>query len=297
MQSHSIHEEVAEGSWVSGLGRLPDQPARDAPLIVAIHGGSYTSRYFDIGANSLLGRGASLGMPILALDRPGYGRTTPLPPADSDIAHNAERLDRALACLYERPEYGRTAGVVLVGHSIGAAVAVGIASRRPRWPLLGIAISGIGLHPPPEVGAAWSSLPDISMVSVPPEAKDALMFGPAWTHEPDFPASSRVADAPTPRAELIDVVAGWPRAVHELAAAVTVPVHYRQAEFEKLWVVSGKEINDFAAAFSSAPFVDAGLFDGTGHCIDFHRVGPAFQLEQLAFALRCCARRSRPGDM
>jgi hypothetical protein len=27
----------------------------------------------------------------------------------------------------------------------------------------------------------------------------------------------------------------------------------------------------------------------TGHCMDFHTVGPALQLQQLGFALQCAA--------
>jgi hypothetical protein len=75
--------------------------------------------------------------------------------------------------------------------------------------------------------------------------------------------------------------------VRGLAAKVKVPVHYRQAEFDPLWVVGQDQIDGFAAAFSASPLVDARSFASAGHCIDFHRLGLAFQLEQLEFALRC----------
>jgi hypothetical protein len=52
---------------------------------------------------------------------------------------------------------------------------------------------------------------------------------------------------------------------------------------------------NFGRAFSSSPSVDVRLFESTGHCIDFHRVGAAFQLEQLAFALRCTVVRPSSG--
>jgi pimeloyl-ACP methyl ester carboxylesterase len=292
MTSVRILERIADDLSVSGLLRLPDEPLDGAPLIVAIPGGSYTSSYFDIGRCSLMARAAAIGLPTLALDRPGYGNTTALPPAEASIARNAEQLDRALAVMPRLAGLDRTAGVVLIGHSIGAAVAVNLAARRPRWSLLGIALSGIGLTAPAEVAGAWSSLPDIPLVSVPSEAKDALMFGPPETYDPNVPALSRAADAPTPRTELLDIVSRWPAAMPGIAKEVSVPVHYRQAEFEKLWVADQREIDRFAAAFTQAPFVDARRFDFVGHCIDFHRAGAAFQLEQLGFALRCSIARA-----
>lgn len=117
--------------------------------------------------------------------------------------------------------------------------------------------------------------------------KDRMMFGPPWTFAPGMPERSHVADAPVPRAELIDITHTWAERVRGLAAKVTVPVHYRQAQFDPLWITGDDQTAGFAAAFSSAPFVDARTFAGAGHCIDFHRLGLAFQLEQLEFALRC----------
>ncbi|WP_116610180.1 hypothetical protein [Paraburkholderia unamae] len=47
------------------------------------------------------------------------------------------------------------------------------------------------------------------------------------------------------------------------------------------------EVRDFASRFVNSPRVDAQVFKGAGHSIDFHRLGGAFQLQQLAFALTC----------
>ncbi len=64
---------------LSGRYRFPAAGAltKDYPLIVALHGGTYTSAYFDLPRFSLIDRAVVLGMPIIALDRPGYGDTTP----------------------------------------------------------------------------------------------------------------------------------------------------------------------------------------------------------------------------
>ena len=272
---------------ISGRERFTsDSAMTDTPLIVALHGGTYTSIYFDVPRYSLLDRAKALGISALALDRPGYVESTPLTPAEATIERNAERLDDAIGRLWER--FGqRGPGIFLIGHSIGGAITVDIAARRPAWPLLGIAVSGVGLRTPAESNSAWAALPHNPFIDLPSPMKDGLMFGPSWTLNADMPRLSHLADAPVPRAELIDITSTWQQRVHALAARVTVPVHYRQAQFDHLWVVDSEQVDGFAAAFSASPLVDSRLFASAGHCIDFHRLGFAFQLEQLAFALRC----------
>ena len=259
--------------------------AEDLPLVVALHGGTYTSRYFDIPGYSLMARAAALGIPVLALDRPGYGQTPLLQNTDASLARNAEILDRALATLWERQGCGR-AGILLIGHSIGGAVVIEIAARQPRWPLLGIAISGIGLANAPDPTSASEAGRPSSMITVPPEAKDRIMFGEAGTFGKSVQSMSRVADAAMPLQEAIDIRSHWARTAFRLLAQVRVPVHYRQGSQDKLWIVDREQVQIFAAAFSAAPHVDADIIEGSGHCIDFHRIGASFQLAQLSFALR-----------
>lgn len=278
------------GGWpVSGRRSLPDQTAVDGPLIVALHGGTYTSAYFDLPGFSLIDRAARAGMPIVALDRPCYGDTAPLAPGTETIQQSAERLDAIIAALAAtlppRP-------IVLLGHSIGAAIALAIAARAPAWPLAGVAVSGMCLDSPPEAGAAWAELPDTTMVELPPALKDAVMFGLDGSFDAAaMPALSHAADAPVPRAELIDIVAGWPTFAAEVLGQVRVDVHYRLAEHDRLWVGGAGEVARFAAHLTAAPSVDAALLPGAGHCIDFHRDGPAFQDSQLAFAYRCVGKQ------
>jgi pimeloyl-ACP methyl ester carboxylesterase len=274
---------------VSGRRGNPTAGAltRDFPLIIALPGGTYTSAYFDLPGFSLIERAVALGMPIIALDRPGYGDTTPFPPAEATIANNAERLDAVIGEIWAR-HAGKARGIVLIGHSIGGAITVSIAARNPSWPLLGIAVSGVGLVTPKESGSQWAALPKIPMIDLPGAMKDQVMFGPDWTFAPPMPTLGHDADAPVPRQELIDITSTWHSAVRDIASKVRVPVHYRQAEFDRLWVVDADQVKEFGAAFVNSPRVDAALFQCVGHCIDFHRLGGAFQLEQLAFALRCC---------
>ena len=122
------------------------------------------------------------------------------------------------------------------------------------------------------------------------------MFGPAGTFCRGVPDRSRQADAPAPIQDILDIVRTWPAEARGILSKVRVPVHYRQAEFDAMWQVDAGEVDQFASACSAAPWVDSGIVRQSGHCIDLHRVGAAFQLEQLAFAIKCAVHAAMSGD-
>ena len=273
---------------MTGLSRPAAPTADRVPLIVAIHGGTYTSAYFDVPGHSLLDRAEANGIPIVAIDRPGYGGTPALPPEQSDIDTQAAHLLEPLARLW--PAYGAgCAGMVLIGHSIGGAIAASIASKNVDLPLLGLAVSGVGLRTPSDLQAGFAALPDQPFLNLPLEQKDAVMFGPPGSFAAAMPTAQHAADAAMPRAEVIDINFGWEQRVREVLGRVRVPVHYRQGEIDRLWIIDEDEVRGFAAACTQAPYVDARMVPGTGHCIDFHHAGAALQLQQLAFAMQCAA--------
>ena len=284
---------AARGMSITGRRRLlaGSSVARDVPLIIALHGGTYTSTYFDIPGYSLLDRAAALGIPIVALDRPGYLGSTPLSPEESTIHKNADALDEVIGEMWEAWGAG-TSGVFLIGHSIGGAIVTAIAANHPSWPLLGIAVSGCLLQVPSDSRDQWSALPNIPMIDLPVQLKDQVMFGPEGTYDSGMPQQSYPSNAPVPRAELIDITTTWIARVRSEAAKVTVPVHSRQAEFDHLWVTDAQQVRDFGAAFTASPRVDAELTPFAGHCIDFHRAGAGFQLSQLGFALESCVNKA-----
>jgi pimeloyl-ACP methyl ester carboxylesterase len=272
------------GRWQKGT-----RPALLAPLIIAVHGGTYTSRYFDVPGYSLFSQAAEVGVPILAPDRPGYGESVELSELESTLRGNATFLRQALGDAWNR--YGGSAqGIVLVGHSIGAAISMIVAGEKLDWPLLGLAISGVGLRTPPGHREAWAALPATYRVAIPSALKDQVMFGPAGSFDEHMPSASHIADALAPKAELVDIVSTWHEEVLDVASRIAVPVHYRQGEFDGLWIVGEAEVDGFKDALLNAPHVDARLMPGVGHCIDFHRVGNQFQKEQLAFAMQCALR-------
>ncbi|MGE4324341.1 MAG: alpha/beta hydrolase [Sphingobium sp.] len=259
------------------------------PLVVAIHGGSYSSAYFDLPGRSLLAAADANGIPAIAIDRPGHGDSPALSPDLMDIAGQAAFLVDALAEIWDRHGAG-CSGLFLIGHSIGAAIAATVASRPGRLPLLGLAVSGIGLNTNPGDHERWSALPDQLHVELPSDIKDKVMFGPPGSYAADMPAASRKADAPAVKPELLAITGWWHGAAAGILGAIGIPVHYRQAERDNLWIVSEDEIRGFAKALTASPLVDARMVARTGHCMDFHHVGPALHLQQLGFALECATR-------
>jgi pimeloyl-ACP methyl ester carboxylesterase len=268
----------------SGRASLPEPMASPRPLVIAIHGGTYTSAYFDVAGHSLLDRAARNGIMAIAIDRYGYGNTPFID--DMSILGQAARLSGALNVLWTQYR-GAARGVVLIGHSIGAAITLGVASSPGELPLLGVAVSGIGVRTPSTHSAMWNSLPDLPTVQMPATVKDQLMFGNPGSFDPAVAAASHAADAPVPKAELVDIVGGWQEQAAAVCSRVRVPVHYRQGEHDRLWIVDQGEVEAFARRFVAAPSVDAAMIRNTGHCMDFHAIGPALQLQQLAFALQC----------
>ena len=273
-----------DGRGFTGCTNLGPDVRPGAPLVIALHGGTYSSRYFDIPGHSLLDNASALGVPVIALDRPHYGGSSPLTGDGSIIAANADVIGAAMGSIWAEHR-GGAPGVVLVAHSIGGAVATTMAATSQPWPLLGLATSGCLVRVPAESAGAWAALPDIPMIELPVPLKDQLMFGPESTYDDAMPAASHPSNTLVPKAELLDITGGWIARRAEVCGRVTVPVHHRQGEFDKLWVTSQDEVDEFRAGFTAAASVDAELQPGSGHCIDFHLPSDDFQNAQLRFAL------------
>jgi pimeloyl-ACP methyl ester carboxylesterase len=284
--THSVGSNgAAAGFTFTGRTNLGSNlaPRAGDPLVIALHGGTYSSEYFDIPGHSLLDNATKQGIGVIAIDRPNYLGSSPLTSEGSIIVDNATVLSDAIGSIFS--DYGGdAAGVVLVAHSIGGAIATIIAATKQSWPLLGLATSGCLVRVPAESAGAWAALPDIPMIDLPVPLKDQLMFGPPETYDDKMPAASYPSNTLVPKAELLDITGGWIARRAETCAAVAVPVHHRSAEFDHLWVVDQGEVDAYRAGFTSAPSVDAQLQLGAGHCIDFHLPSDEFQNSQLAFA-------------
>jgi pimeloyl-ACP methyl ester carboxylesterase len=251
------------------------------PLLVCIPGGSYNARYFDVPGHSFVQAAIEGGFSVAALNRPGYEDSTPL--SRPTFAGNADALVAAIDDLWSKAKDGCT-GVVLVGHSMGGAIAIHIASRPRPWPLLGIAISAIHYDAPEAVTQAWNSMPAGISIEFSPEQRVQFMYGPTETYDGSVVAAASAASSPIPVAELLEVVDGWTRDFSAIAAAVDVPVHYGLSEHEQLWISSPAGVDAFAAAFTGAPSVSAHQVLGVGHNIDHHHAGSQYRHDVLDWA-------------
>lgn len=275
--THAITLATPRGA-VTGI---EEDGAPGRPLLVCIPGGSYNSRYFDVPGHSLFQLAHEQGFAVAALDRPGYQGSDPLD--EVSFAGNAETLDAAVEELWKRHS-DRATGVVLIGHSIGGAIAVHMAGRSPSWPLLGISITSVHTDAPDAVKAAWNSMPPDISIPFTREQRVQFMYGPEGTYDPDVVDAAEISADMVPVAELLEIVDGWVSDFPRLAAAVRVPVHYALADNEALWISTDDNVKKFGDAFTNSPSVVAERVTGSGHNLDHHRASPALHARQLEFA-------------
>ena len=176
---------------------------------------------------------------------------------------------------------------MLVGHSIGSAITLLIAATQPRWPLLGVAVSGVGLSLPPGGPAYEETHPSGDRITAPNEVKDRFMFGRPGSYPADAPTMAAAANAPVVYREVFEINTRWPRYAEDVCGRVRVPVHYRQGEHDAVWAQGADQLERFRQAFTRAPSVDAALVGDAAHVIDFHNAGAAFHDAQIAFAIAC----------
>ncbi|WP_329374725.1 alpha/beta hydrolase [Streptomyces sp. NBC_01483] len=251
------------------------------PLLVCLPGGGYNASYFDVAGYSLVDAARREGFPVVALDRPGYGGSTTLK-GEISFRRNAQVLQGAIAELWHR-NLSNAPGIVLVGHSIGGAIALHLAAGDRTWPLLGVSVTGI--HDESQrTNDALKSQPPTSSLEFSREHLLQFMYGPEDTYDPSVLDTAKHAESPVPIAELVEVAGQWCTDFAGIAARIEVPVHYGLAEHEGFWRSSEESVAAFGNAFTAAPSVTARHIPGGGHNIDHHYVGAAFHKEQLDFA-------------
>jgi len=209
------------------------------------------------------------------------------------MAQSSEAIDAALTTLWKESP-ADCPGFVLVGHSIGGAIALRLAAAEHQWPLLGVSVAGIGHIPPGNAGGAWAdATPEAGRMDIPSEARRLLFYGPDWTMPavPDDFFDS--AMEPALITEIAEVYSSWLAEFSAIAGRVKVPVQFAQPEFDALWTVQQSTCHEFGSAFTQAVAVTGGIYRGAGHCIDHHRLGTAWHFEQIAFAMRCAVEARR----
>ncbi|KAK9801971.1 hypothetical protein WJX73_003978 [Symbiochloris irregularis] len=150
--------EVAIPPWDSFFARqvsvsLPErggdfrvyQAGDKGPLLFCLHGGGYTGMTWAACARQL----ASNGYRVAAMEMRGHGETTAAPPNDLSLDTLVQDAIAVWRTLYgeERPP------TVVVGHSMGGAVAVHAALSKVISPLAGIVVIDV------VEGSAMAALP------------------------------------------------------------------------------------------------------------------------------------------
>jgi pimeloyl-ACP methyl ester carboxylesterase len=94
----------------------------NAPAVLYLHG----ARWNLAASASRIERWRKLGFSVLALDYRGFGKSTDIAPSEQSAAEDAEAGWNELAAI--APAHKR----IIVGHSLGGAIAVDLASRHPE---------------------------------------------------------------------------------------------------------------------------------------------------------------------
>lgn len=263
----------------------------DAPraVVVALHGGATTARYFDLPGQprlSLLRLGALLGFTVLAPDRPGYGESAPW-----DRAFDApeQRVDATFAAIDALlGSRARGAGVFVVGHSAGCDLAARLAADPRGDGLLGLELAGTGVDKQPE---AIRVIEEIHRTRRPGGIRE-LLWSPPGGYPPEVFGGRSLSSA-TPRYENV-VVRDWPTDFPALAGQIRIPVRLTTAEHERVWRTDPGALGALGAMFPAAPRIVTHEQTGCGHNMSVGYGAAGYHLGLLAFVEECAV---RAGDL
>jgi pimeloyl-ACP methyl ester carboxylesterase len=273
---------------VDGIPMSVYTPAAEPrAVVVALHGGAASARYFDLPGRprlSLVRIGAALGFTMLALDRPGYGVSGPHAGAfDSP----QRRVDAGYGVIEEllgsRP---RGAGVFLLAHSAGCELAVRMAADARGADLLGVELAGIGLRQYPE---AIESLEQMRRTRSTAAIRELLWY-PPQSYPPEI-VGGRPIGFPGPSYEAA-VVREWETALRDLAGSITVPVRFSHGEYERVWRADPEALAELRELFDATPRFVAHTQAGSGHNLSVGYAAAAYHLSVLSFVEECALPRS-----
>ncbi|KAJ9615104.1 hypothetical protein H2200_001178 [Cladophialophora chaetospira] len=297
---------LANGETLTGSNHFPSNSSAlriaALPLIVAVHGGTYTCDYFDADADHTLRHiSQALAVPVIAIDRPGYRGTSPLPPTPKEstfIQEQGTYLHKYILPLLWKTHAANlgVSSIFLYAHSIGAAVAVVASSLHAcdgdmqTYPLSGMSISGVGSNVKTLPMEAFQKDPKELVgisIRIPNEQKDMLMLGPAKLYNPDILRQTERLQHDVTLEELYDINISWRSYWRKYAANVKVPVLYTLGEFDELWNKSDQDVEDFAKGFVNAPPVEARRLLSAPHCIEHSLQCSGLTLRTFGFAIEC----------
>ncbi|BCY13448.1 alpha/beta hydrolase family protein [Actinoplanes sp. L3-i22] len=269
----------ADGQPVSGLFI---QPETEVPrsLVLALHGAGTSAAYFHgqaHGGLSFLDLAARFGHSVLAIDRPGYGRSSTWLPLGLAAGDQAAVITSVLSDVTAHFPIG--AGVFLLAHSFGGKVALHLAGDKAIDELLGADISGCGHQyavAPARPGAGGG--------------QSARNWGPLRLYPSGtFSANARMFST-APAREAADALR-WPEHFADLAGRIEVPIRLTFAEHEAWWRCDAAALADLHTRLSRAPRVVIDQQPAAGHNVSLGWAAQAYHLRVLAFLEDCLLRR------
>lgn len=277
----------------SSLTPFPDSPSQTLkyrPLIVALHGGSYSSLYFDVDpkytASSI---SDALCIPFVAIDRPGYEDSSyydPIPEGSTYAELYGDWLhDFILPALWAKfgtPNHCNC--IVLHCHSLGTPGAVVAAGRHARersdktkYPLGGLISSGWGSL------AKYPTVPNAMLV---PALRDEMMLPPGTAESSMYANTERLMRS-VPAEERVGRKAWMPRWREEWAPLVRVPMMLAVSERDTLWEGTEEHLRDWMAGFTGSVRVDGSFIRGAPHNIELSLWSKGWYTRCFGFALEC----------
>jgi AcrR family transcriptional regulator len=271
-------EIVVAGVPLSGLLALPAEAPR--ALVVALHGGGMRAGYFDGQADpatSLLTLAAAGGYAALALDRPGYGASAKALPQGVGLTGQAAYVQAAVDIAMRR--YAPDAGYLLLGHSLGAKLALCIAAAGDgQGRLLGVDACG--------VSDTWAVDPH-TLTSADTRRTHHLHWGPPRLYPLGTFLKAASLVTPIPECEAAEI-AHWPERFGTLAGAIDVPVRFTFAEYERWWRCDADVVEAMTVRLA-APRTRTDRLAGAGHNVSLGRAARGYHLRVLSFLEECLA--------
>ncbi|TCN49794.1 alpha/beta hydrolase family protein [Rhodococcus sp. SMB37] len=278
----AAHTVEVHGVQTSALCSYVERPRA---VIVALHGGATTSRYFDLEGRpelSLLRTAATLGYTVLAIDRPGYADSFECQERFDDPATRVDAAYGAVDALLEGCSRG--AGVFLLAHSAGCDLGLRMAADPRGASLLGVELAGTGTRKQRE---ALEIIKRMRTTRNRGAIRDLLWY-PEELYPPEV-RGGRSLTCITPRYEAV-VAAEWPRDFMRLAPEVRIPVRYTYAEHEKVWETDDDLRAEIKAAFLAAPRFVEHRQTGSGHNMSVGFAAAEYHRGVVAFVEACAAR-------
>ncbi|KAL2128212.1 hypothetical protein VTI74DRAFT_9513 [Chaetomium olivicolor] len=302
---------LANGAMLTGLTNLPTASPtapKFKPLMVGLHGASYSSDYFDVDEKHTAALASNgLGIPWVAVDRPGYKGSTSFYPIPDGLSYHevlGEWLYRyILPALWQT--FGEPHGcssMVLLCHSLGtpgAVIAAALLAREAdtgtpaAYPLSGIIASGFGIQSASSSSRNNSHTskedgPSPELFGFPPDVKNRMML-PEGTCDRAVYAHTARLNVPFPGRERDD-------ALQELftrrfrtnwAPLVRVPVMIGIAERDAWWKGEDEHVKDFAAVFTRSPKVEGSVIRGAPHNLEMSYWAQGWYARCFGFGMEC----------